>query len=311
MERLLRLARLWNRLPAFRAVAECCHLPTAARAVHASAPALSRATKLLERDLGVRLFQRSGRRIELTEAGERFLDALRTAMRTIDEAALHVAKQDLTGAVRIASAGAITTAALVPALGAMQRRHPGLRPEVMTPLSGELAAKLRRGQIDIAFHGADAALQGSDGLETVALGTVRNFVYCGKGHPLFGRRHVSRARVLAHPFVAPPLDPAGKPLDGWPVDVPRTVALQVDLLRVGLEICLQGELLAVLPEWIAERSPVDSLLWRIEFRGITDDVLFVTRRRRIGLRTRADVVLEHVQEVLRGRDEAAGKVRPP
>lgn len=300
MERLRRLSRLWNWLPAFRAVAESCHLPSAARALYLSAPALSRAVKQLERDLGVRLFRRAGRRIELNDAGRRLLEALRIAMRTIDEAADHLVSDDLVGPVRIASAGAITTAVLVPALAAMRREHPRLLPQVQTP-AGDNAAALRRGDLDICFHGPDAALHGAEGVETTSLGTVRAFVYCGRGHPLFGRRRVAASRVVAHPFVAPPLDAAGKPLDGWPVEVPRNVALQVDQLRVGLEICVQGDLLAVLPEWLAENSPLAPLLWRLPFSGIADDALFATRRQRITQRTRADVVLQHVQAALRGR----------
>ena len=79
---------------------------------------------------------------------------------------------------------------------------------------------------------------------------------------------------------------------------PRHVALQVDQLRVGLEICLHGDLWAVLPEWLAEQSPMESLLWRLPFAGITDDALFATCRRRIELPTRADLVLRYVQAAL-------------
>ncbi|MHC4078781.1 MAG: helix-turn-helix domain-containing protein, partial [Planctomycetota bacterium] len=69
MDRLRRLAQLWNWLPAFRAVGETQHLPTASRALSVTAPALSRAVRLLERDVGQPLFRRIGRRIELNEAG--------------------------------------------------------------------------------------------------------------------------------------------------------------------------------------------------------------------------------------------------
>ncbi len=312
LDRLRRLSTLWNWLPAFRAVAEHCHLPSAAREFYVSAPALSRAVKLLERDLGVQLFQRAGRRIELSEAGRGFLDALRTAMRSVDEAIQHLAGQQLNGPVHIASAGAITTAVLVPALATMCREHPGLLPKLSTPAASDLGHALRRGRIDIAFHGPDAALHGATDLDCVPVGVVRNFVYCGQGHPLFGRRQVAKETLLEHRFVAPPLDAAGRPLDGWPTEVPRHVALQVDQLRVGLEICLHGDLLAVLPEWLAEQSPMESLLWRLPFAGITDDALFATRRRKIEQQTRADVVLRYVQATLLGLRSAttAKRSRP-
>ncbi|MEZ5964753.1 MAG: LysR family transcriptional regulator [Planctomycetota bacterium] len=301
MERVRRLSRLWNWLPAFRAVGESCHLPSASRAFLLSAPALSRAVKQLERDLGVALFARSGRRIELTDPGRRLLDALRMAMRTLDEAVEHLASDEMVGPVHIGSVGAFTTAVLVPALAAMRRQHPRLLAQVSTPRV-DVAGALTRGDLDICFHGPDATLHGQRGLVTMPLGTVRNHVYCGKGHPLFGKRRVATSRVLGFPFVAPPLDASGKPLDGWPVPVPRTVALQVDQLRVGLEICMQGDLLAVLPEWLAEPAPLTPLLWRLPFEGIVEDVLLATHRTRIpGQRTRADVVLAHVQAALADR----------
>ena len=317
MERLQRLSRLWNWLPAFRAVAEHCHLPTAARAIYISAPALSRAVKLLERDLGANLFRRVGRGIELTDAGSHFLDALRTAMRSIDEATQQLAGQHLDGPVHIASAGAITTAVLVPALAAMRRDHPRLLPRVSTPTSNDIALAIRRGQIDICFHGVDRSLQDVADLRTAALGAIRNSVYCGRGHPLFGRRGVAHARLLRHAFVAPPLDTAGRPLDGWPADVTRIIALEVDQLRVGLEICLQGDLLAVLPQWLAERRPVVDGLWRLPFPGITDDAVFATRRQPLATPTRADIVLDYVERVLaspdamqqQGSNRAAGSRR--
>ncbi len=59
MERLRRVASFWNWLPAFRAVAETEHLPTAAEALFVSPSALSRAIRLLEKDVGQPLFRRT------------------------------------------------------------------------------------------------------------------------------------------------------------------------------------------------------------------------------------------------------------
>ena len=70
MERLRRVARLWSWLPAFRAVGETQHLPTASEHLLVTAPALSRAVRLLEKDVGRELFRRTGRRIELNDNGE-------------------------------------------------------------------------------------------------------------------------------------------------------------------------------------------------------------------------------------------------
>src|SRR5690554_4873240 len=78
------LATIWNWLPAFRAVAESEHLPTAAARLHVSAPALSRTVRLLEEHLEVELFNRVGRRLVLNSAGEQLLSAVQEAMGGLD-----------------------------------------------------------------------------------------------------------------------------------------------------------------------------------------------------------------------------------
>ena len=77
MDHLRRLFRVWNWLPAFRAVAETEHLPTASTVLNVTPSALSRSIKHLEEELGQQLFLRVGRRLELSPAGHELLRALR------------------------------------------------------------------------------------------------------------------------------------------------------------------------------------------------------------------------------------------
>src|SRR5687768_9889001 len=85
MDKFLAVAAVWDWLPAFRAVAEFNHLPTASRQLHVSPSALSRTIHLLEDRFGKPLFDRVGRQIRLNRSGEMLAAAVREAMRRVDD----------------------------------------------------------------------------------------------------------------------------------------------------------------------------------------------------------------------------------
>ena len=83
MKRAAEIGEFWNWLPAFRAVAELEHLPSAAKQMSVSASALSRSVRLLEAEVGTPLFDREGRNLVLNDSGILLLDAVLEAMRGV------------------------------------------------------------------------------------------------------------------------------------------------------------------------------------------------------------------------------------
>ena len=79
------LPELWQ-LRYFKAVAEHLHFGRAAQALHISQPPLSRAVRALEGRLGVALFVRTRRRVELTPEGARLLEHARGALEQLERA---------------------------------------------------------------------------------------------------------------------------------------------------------------------------------------------------------------------------------
>jgi len=93
-----------QQLQAFLAVAERNSFRAAAEAIHLSPPALSRRIDKLETILGVKLFNRTTREVELTSLGRVFLERARTALDDLEAAMLGISEVSATrsGSVSVA-----------------------------------------------------------------------------------------------------------------------------------------------------------------------------------------------------------------
>lgn len=300
MERLRRIAAFWSWLPAFRAVAETQHLPTASEQLLVTAPALSRSIHQLERELGQELFLRSGRRLVLNDAGERFLAAVRDAMRLVHEGMLAIRDEQLSGALHIASAG-LATSFLVDALHELLDQHRDLVPHVSAAAPDRVAGQLLRGEIDAAFLSLPLR---HPGLCTEHLGRATSGVYCGRDHPLHGVATASLEQLVAHPFVAPGPLPDGQTHEGWPADIPRNIAMFADRMQLGAEICSHGRLLAVLPDGVARQW--GDRLFRLPIDLVTPTELFAMTRPELMQGTRAKAIVDAVRKRIVGAAGVAG-----
>lgn len=295
MERLRRVAQVWSWLPAFRAVGETQHMRRAAETLHIAPSALSRTVGLVEDDVGASLFRRAGRRIALTNEGEALLNAVRDAMRIVHDALAKLDAGALSGEVGISAPGTITRMYVIPALERLRGAHPNLRPALRTAPHAELGEQLRRGDLDVAFTTNpidDAALT------IFALGRFTSGVYCGREHPLFRKRKVGIEAVQACAFVAPPLDDSGHPLEGWPVELARTVDVVAGDLQVGVEVCRAGRHLAVLPDGIAKPEVKHGELKRIAIEVIPPTPFFACHRRSTGTHSPAEALVDAMLAVL-------------
>ncbi|HHO52689.1 MAG TPA: LysR family transcriptional regulator [Deltaproteobacteria bacterium] len=251
MDRMRRVARVWNWLPAFRAVAETEHLPTAAAGLHVTPPALSRTLKVLQEDVGQALFDREGRGLKLNSSGATLLAAVRVAMRTVHDALIDL-EGGHTGPLRVCSLGLFTPSFLVPTLHAVLDAYPRILPKVRTSVPSNAAADLLQGNLDVLFTSVPFFHRG---LVTTSLGRVPNGIYCGLDHPLHDRDHVDLEDVIAYPFVAPPPDETGRTPEGWPPELHRVVLVESDRQGLGVQLCMGGRLLAVLPAPLAQVWP--------------------------------------------------------
>ncbi|MEM7234190.1 MAG: LysR family transcriptional regulator [Planctomycetota bacterium] len=291
MERLLRITEFWNWLPAFRAVAESEHLPTAAEGLRVSPSALSRTIRLLEENVGQELFVRSGRTIRLSRSGESFLNSVRDSMRRVHDGMVQLEDRTDAGEVHFTVAGPFNHT-VGPVLAKLKQQYPKVLPYFHTFRPDENAGALLRGEIDVVFLPRPSL---RDGLEAELVAELSHGLYCGRGHPLFRARKLTRERVLEHEFVAPIPSESGPIADGWPAGDERRIGAYVQYLDTATDLCARGLFLAVFPDVV-----VQAHARRTELRRLTVDVvpsakLFALRRRRLVERDRVDLLIDIVR----------------
>lgn len=285
----------WSWLLTFLAVAETESVAATARNLGLTPAAISRTVRLLEDRLGEQLFNRVGRSLALNVQGVRLRDAVREARDAVDRGLLALTADPFAGPLRVASLGVLTEHFVVPALIALQKKHPSLVPEHINLRAADANNEIARGQLDLAFH--YEALS-AESLITERLGQTTMSVYCGRTHPLFNARRVTQAQVLKHAFSVPQTGDSGRSMDGWPVELARVVGMRVMLLRSNLQVALAGSLLAVLPDVTAEPHVKSRELRRVPFTSLPPIEVFASYPVSVDRRGSVIAVLDAVRALL-------------
>ncbi|GAA1891407.1 LysR family transcriptional regulator [Asanoa iriomotensis] len=176
----------------FIALAENLHFGRAAERLGIAQPQLSRAIIRLERRMGVRLFDRTSRRVRLTEAGDVFLRESRGALAAVD-GAVRRTQQAAQPRRLVLAVRSGTGAGLLPRVLDAYRRGPDPVP-VETVFTPELAAAVRDGTADMALICDN---EDFDGLDSVALLDEDPVALLPLGHPLAGRDSVTVRELQA------------------------------------------------------------------------------------------------------------------
>ncbi|HTP61022.1 MAG TPA: LysR substrate-binding domain-containing protein [Burkholderiales bacterium] len=137
----------------FIAVAEKLHFGRAATALHISQPPLSRAIRALEESLGVKLFARTRRRVELTPEGRRLREEAQRALGQLEHAAreLRDMAAGVSGRLRIGFVSLADYGVLPDLLKNFKAARPGVELALREMLSPEQAAALAAGELDFGL----------------------------------------------------------------------------------------------------------------------------------------------------------------
>jgi DNA-binding transcriptional LysR family regulator len=186
-----------RQLEVLKAVSEAGSMAAAARKLFMTGPAVTQQVQQLEKALGAPAFNRIGRRLQMTAAGERALSAAkdvhtRLAMLAKDMESLRK-RDDGTLHLGILATG---THILPPLLAEFRRRAPGIAVQMAVSTRAELARRVKDGEVDIALMGrgpealAEGAKPGGDSLAREPFASNPHVVIAWPGHPLAGERGI-------------------------------------------------------------------------------------------------------------------------
>ena len=150
-----RLLNGWqlSKLYTFEVAARHQSFALAADELSLSPSAVSHRINQLEDELGIQLFVRSHRKVELTHEGKRVFWALKSSLDTLNQEILDIKNQELSGTLTVYSRPSIAQCWLVPALGDFTRRYPSIS---LTILTGNDNVNLQRAGVDLAIYFDDA-----------------------------------------------------------------------------------------------------------------------------------------------------------
>lgn len=188
-------------LRAFLSVADLSSFKAASAAIHLSQSALSRRIDKLEDALGVALFVRTTRKVELTTVGRSFVPKARNVINELESALLGISDvaERISGEVTIACVPSAVGYFLPSVLREFHRRYPGIRLRVIDESSFNILLTVVRGEADfgLTYIGAQEA-----DIEFQPVLQDPFVVACLKEHPLAKRRKIKWTELGKYDYIA-------------------------------------------------------------------------------------------------------------
>lgn len=188
----------------FLSVVEHGGVREAARRIHVAQPALSRTVSELEAELGVRLFERTGRRMEPTAVAISLANDVRELLGHRDAIVARARgyAEGSVGKLRLGTSPSATFHPRVPAIVRAERElSPSVEIELVEGSTASLLDAIRRRELDAAFVRPGGALEAP--LVARVLDRERVLAVLPVGHPLARRASVHARDLLAHPLLLP------------------------------------------------------------------------------------------------------------
>src|SRR5262249_39972092 len=187
-----------HQLRTFLAIADTGGVAPAAAPLHLSQPPASPQIPVFGGELGVRLFDRIGRRVRLTSEGE---DLLRRGRQVVAEAdafrdRARALKGGHTGQIRIGATPPMIETQLASFLAGHRRRHPGVEISIVEDGGAGLASRLESGELHVAYVPA-----GDERFQGRLLFPIHVIAVIANRHPWHRRRLLEVAQLAGEPLL--------------------------------------------------------------------------------------------------------------
>ncbi|MEM5421729.1 DNA-binding transcriptional regulator HcaR [Paraburkholderia ferrariae] len=265
----------------FIAVADELSFTRAAQRLHTAQPSLSQQIRNLEDEVGTPLFERTRRKVELTDAGKVFLAEARLVVAQADRA---VARARQVGQGR-----ATVTIGFVPAaeirvfpviLPRLRLRFPEVNVELRSLPTAEQEDALLRGDIDVAFMRRPVL---SPELRSEVVLTEPLVVVLPSGHPLAKQARIAPAQLSGEPFISTHPQFSGQVHSVVEVyceahGIERKVAQVATNILLNLNLVGMGLGYALLPAYVSSLTSSAICTRPLEGEPPTIDLLMVSRK---------------------------------
>lgn len=189
-----------HQLTTFESVVALGSFTRAAESLCLTQPAVTRQIAALEAELKTRLFDRLGRTVRMTTAGETLHRYAAAIVRMEREARQAVADVDAGAAGRIivGASNTLATYVLPELLRCFRAEYPQVEVAVHTGVSADVLEMVRANDVDLGLVTAEVS---DSGLSAHTLGEFATVVVVPPGHPLAGLQSVTAAELADHPLI--------------------------------------------------------------------------------------------------------------
>jgi DNA-binding transcriptional LysR family regulator len=290
-----------RQLRAFLTLAAEKNCTRAAAATHLSQPAFSALIRQLEEMLGIRLFERSTRMVELTSEGAEFEPAAR---RVLDEMAAALAGVNdraslRRGRVSIALLSSLAADWLPRVLAGFRANYPGIETHVADVLSEPCIDAVRSGRADFALAATRAD---TPELRAERFCSDSFHLVCPAGHPLLRLPQVRPRDVADWPFIhLSRTSSVRQYIDAATNPRTFTSILEVDQLATVSGMVRAGLGISIVPALTLYQFKSSQLATRpIRWKGLTRHIYLVRARDRalsIAAQALKDCLFDHLPKI--------------